>query len=87
MPEYVVYAELKVLGVAHVEADSLEDAKEKAIWLDDEDFESSWDDIDGADPVAIYEADEDGFTNYSRPHLEKVEEDMEGTWRRKERGV
>ena len=84
MPEFVVYAELKVLGVAHVEADSLEDAKEKAIWLEPEDFESSWD-VDGVDPVAIYEADEDGFMIYSRPHLERKASDVE--WERKERGV
>lgn len=85
MSEFVVHAELKVLGVAHVEANSLEDAKEKAIWLDDEDFELSWDDVDGPDPVAIYEANEAGFANYSRPHLERKASDVE--WERKQRGV
>lgn len=87
MPEYVVYAELKVFGTAHVEAESLEDAKEQALLLDPYEFEYEYDAVDGAEPIAVYEADEDGFMDYSRPHLERVEEEVAAVWRRKERGV
>lgn len=87
MSEYVVYAELKILGTAHVEAESLEDAKEQALLLDPYEFEYEYDAVDGAEPIAVYEADEDGFMDYSRPHLERVEEEVAAVWRRKERGV
>lgn len=87
MPEYIVYANLSILGKAYIEAESLEEAKEHAMFLNPYDFEYEYDGVDGAEPIAVYETDEDGFTNFDHPHLEKVEEAEEGTWRMKERGV
>lgn len=89
MPEYVVYADLIMHGTVHIEAESLEEAKEQALLLgpNDYEYEFDYDCVDSAEPIAVFEADEDGFMDYSRPHLEKVEEVKEGTWRRKERGV
>lgn len=87
MPEYIVYANLSILGKAYIEADSLEEAKEQALLLDPYEFEYEYDGVDGAEPIAVYETDEDGFTDYERPHLERVEEEVAAVWRRKERGV
>ena len=89
MTEYAVFAELHIIGKIIIEAESLEEAKEKALSIDPDEyeFEYDYDCIEGAEPIAVYEADEDGFVIYSRPHLERVEEEVEGTWRRKERGV
>lgn len=87
MPEYVVFAELHILGKAVIEAESLEEAQEDALHLDPYEFQYEYDDVDSAEPIAVYEANEYGCANYSRPHLERLEEEVAAVWRRKENGI